>query len=72
MAKVEHHEESSVKPVELSEVREDAAVRVDVAEPSTVKRQLRLTQRVEETILSQNRTVILLLHLNDREQQVDM
>lgn len=72
VAEVEHHEERSVKPVKLSEVREDTGVRVDVAEPSTVKRKLRLTQRAEETVLSQDRTFIFLLGLEDEEQHEEM
>ena len=70
-AKVKHHEESLVQPIKLSEVGEDTGISVDVAEPPTAKRELCLTQVVQETVLSQNRAFIFLLDLEEREKQWD-
>ena len=67
--KVQDHEESSLESVELSEVREDVGVGVDEAEPPAVKRQLRLTQGAQETVLRQNGAPVCFLDLGEREWQ---
>lgn len=66
VTKVKHNQESSVKPIQLSDVREDIFISVDVAEPAAVKRELCLAQRVKEAVLSQNRTRVTLLNLGEK------
>ncbi len=65
--KVKHYEEGSAEPVQLSEVREDTGISVDVAEPPAQKGELWLTQGAQETVLSQNRTFIFLLNLDVKQ-----
>lgn len=68
-AKAEHDQKGPLEPVQLPEVGEDIGVGIHVTEPSAGKGEFRLPQNVEETVLSQDRTFICLLDLEEAEKR---
>lgn len=68
-AEVNHHEVRFFVPIELSEVRENVGVGEDVAEPTAQKRELRLPQAIQETILRENGAFIFILDLRGKNGQ---
>lgn len=67
--KAEHDQKGPLEPVQLPEVSKDIGVGIDVTEPSAVKGEFRLPQNAEETVLSQDRTFICLLDLEESEKR---